>query len=301
MPNDNLARAALLLMAGELLLALMAAMIKHLSLDGLPTELIVFFRNALGLAFILPILLSTGGLKQLKTQRIGLHFLRASTGVSAMFCFFYTIAHVPLADAILVKMTAPFFLPITAMIWLGDRISLRTWAAIFIGFIGVAFILRPGSSAFNPVMLVALLSAALMGIAKVSIRKMADTEPPRRIVFWFGAFSTLLSAGPLFWVDVWPGLTQIKWLLAIGLTATIAQICMTTAYQLASPGRVGIYNYTAVIWAASLGWFVWGEALHWTTLAGTALIVSAGIWNLRGHLGSAKRTTQTDPPPADGK
>jgi len=175
MPNDNLARAALLLMAGELLLALMAAMIKHLSLDGLPTELIVFFRNALGLAFLLPILLSTGGLKQLKTQRIGLHFLRAGTGVAAMFWFFYTLAHVRLADAILVKMTAPFFLLLTAMIWLGDRISLRTWAAICIGFIGVAFILRPGSTAFNPVMLVALLSAALMGIAKVSIRKMADT------------------------------------------------------------------------------------------------------------------------------
>lgn len=280
-PQDNLARAALLLMCGELLLALMAAMIKHLSGQGLPTEVVVFGRNALGLLFLLPILLGTGGLRQLRTDRIGLHFVRAATGVSAMFCFFYTIAHVPLAEAILVKMTAPFFLPLTAMLWLGDRISTRTWLAILLGFIGVAFILRPGTGNFNPVLLVALLSAALMGVAKVSIRKMADTEPPRRIVFWFGFFSTLISAVPLIQVDIWPNAHQLGWLLTIGLTATIAQICMTTAYQLASPGRVGVYNYTAVIWAASLGWLFWAETLHWSTLAGTALIVTAGVWNLR--------------------
>lgn len=281
MTQDNLARGALLLIAGELLLAVMAAMIKHLSLQGLPSELIVFARNALGLVFLFPILFSTGGLGQLRTQRIGLHLLRATTGVAAMFCFFYTIAHVALAEAILVKMTAPFFLPLTAMLWLGDRITLRTWLAILLGFVGVAIIMRPGTGAFNPVLLIALLSAALMGVAKVSIRKMADTEPPRRIVFWFGAFSTLISAVPLFWVDVWPSTTQFGWMLAIGLVATIAQICMTTAYQLASPGKVGVYNYTAVIWAASLGWLIWDERLHWTFLLGTLLIVSAGIWNLQ--------------------
>jgi len=281
MTQDNLARGALLLMAGELLLALMAAMIKHLSLQGLPSELIVFARNALGLVFLFPILFSTGGLGQLRTQRIGLHLLRATTGVAAMFCFFYTIAHVALAEAILVKMTAPFFLPLTAMLWLGDRVTLRTWLAILLGFVGVAVIMRPGTGAFNPVLLIALLSAALMGVAKVSIRKMADTEPPRRIVFWFGAFSTLISAVPLLWVDTWPSTTQFGWMLAIGLVATIAQICMTTAYQLASPGKVGVYNYTAVIWAASLGWLIWDERLHWTFLLGTLLIVSAGIWNLQ--------------------
>lgn len=281
MAQDNLARGALLLIAGELLLAVMAAMIKHLSLQGLPSELIVFARNALGLVFLFPILFSTGGLGQLRTQRIGLHLLRATTGVAAMFCFFYTIAHVALAEAILVKMTAPFFLPLTAMLWLGDRVTLRTWLAILLGFVGVAIIMRPGTGAFNPVLLIALLSAALMGVAKVSIRKMADTEPPRRIVFWFGAFSTLISAVPLLWVDTWPSTTQFGWMLAIGLVATIAQICMTTAYQLASPGKVGVYNYTAVIWAASLGWLIWDERLHWTFLLGTLLIVSAGIWNLQ--------------------
>jgi drug/metabolite transporter (DMT)-like permease len=178
-------------------------------------------------------------------------------------------------------MTAPFFLPLIGLIWLGDRVRPQTWWAILLGFIGVLVILRPGSGAFNPVLLLALASAALMGVAKVSIRRMADSEPPRRIVFWFGIFSTLISAIPMIWSQSWPDSTQFGWLLAIGLIATLAQMCMTHAYQLASPGRIGVYNYSSVIWAVALGWLFWGESLYATFLIGTLLIVSAGMWNLR--------------------
>lgn len=278
---NNPSRGAVMLITGELLLALMAAMIKHLTDQGLSSESMVFFRNLFGLLFLFPILFRSGGLGQLKTQRIGIHLVRAITGVGAMFLFFYTIAHVTLAEAVLVKMTAPFFLPLIGLIWLGDKVRPQTWWAILLGFAGVVVILRPGSGAFNPVLLLALASAALMGIAKVSIRRMADSEPPRRIVFWFGLFSTLISTIPMFWNERWPDQVQLYWLLGIGLIATAAQMCMTQAYQLASPGRIGVYNYTSVIWAVTLGWLFWGETLYLSFLLGTLLIVGAGIWNLR--------------------
>lgn len=281
---NNPARGAAMLITGELLLAVMAAMIKHLTDQGLSSESMVFFRNLFGLLFLFPILFR-GGLGQLKTQRIGIHLLRAVTGVGAMFLFFYTIAHVTLAEAVLVKMTAPFFLPLIGLIWLGDKVRPQTWWAILLGFIGVVVILRPGSGAFNPVLLLALASAALMGIAKVSIRRMADSEPPRRIVFWFGVFSTLISAVPMLWNERWPDQIQLYWLLGIGLIATMAQMCMTHAYQLASPGRIGVYNYSSVIWAVTLGWLFWGETLYFSFLLGTLLIVGAGIWNLRTQRG----------------
>ncbi|MDF1630374.1 MAG: DMT family transporter [Alcanivoracaceae bacterium] len=280
--NDP-ARGAILLVTGELLLALMAAMIKHLADQGLSSESLVFFRNLLGLLILLPLLISRGGLGQLKTERIGLHLLRAITGVGAMFLFFYAITHATLAEAVLVKMTAPFFLPLIGLIWLGDKVRAQTWWAIFLGFLGVVVILRPGFGDFNPVLLVALASAALMGVAKVSIRRMADSEPPRRIVFWFAMFSSLISAVPMFWQKVWPDQTQFAWLLAIGLVATVAQFCMTHAYQLASPGRIGVYNYSSVIWAVTLGWLFWGETLYLGFVIGTILIVGAGIWNLRSQ------------------
>jgi drug/metabolite transporter (DMT)-like permease len=283
---NNPSRGAAMLITGELLLAVMAAMIKHLTDQGLSSESMVFFRNLFGLLFLFPILFRGGGLGQLKTQRIGIHLVRAVTGVGAMFLFFYTIAHVTLAEAVLVKMTAPFFLPLIGLIWLGDKVRPQTWWAILLGFIGVVVILRPGSGAFNPVLLLALASAALMGIAKVSIRRMADSEPPRRIVFWFGVFSTLISAVPMLWNERWPDQIQLYWLLGIGLIATMAQMCMTHAYQLASPGRIGVYNYSSVIWAVTLGWLFWGETLYFSFLLGTLLIVGAGIWNLRTQRGA---------------
>ena len=276
---DQPLKGALLLILGEGLLAGMAAMIKHLS-GELPSEIIVFCRNALGLMFLMPILLRTGGLGQLRTRRPGMHFIRAATGVGAMFCFFYTIAEIELAKAVLVKMTTPFILPLVAWLWLSETITLRTLIAIAIGFAGVVVIMDPGSGV-EPVLLIALLGAFLMSVAKVSIRRMADTEPPRRIVFWFGVFSTLISAVPLLWARPLPSMDHLPWLLAIGLTATVAQIAMTTAYQVANPGKVGIYNYTAVIWAAALGWFLWAEALELPFWIGTLMITGAGIWNLR--------------------
>jgi drug/metabolite transporter (DMT)-like permease len=277
---DQPLKGALLLILGEGLLAAMAAMIKHLSTE-LPSEVIVFCRNGLGLMFLMPILLRTGGLGQLRTRRPGMHFIRAATGVGAMFCFFYTISEIALAKAVLVKMTTPFFLPLVAWLWLSETITVRTVLAIAIGFAGVVVIMEPGRGGVEPVMLVALLGAALMSIAKVSIRRMADTEPPRRIVFWFGTFSTLISALPLLWARPLPSSHHWPWLLAIGLTATVAQIAMTTAYQVANPGKVGVYNYTAVIWAAGLGWAIWAEALGPAFWIGTLMITGAGIWNLR--------------------
>lgn len=278
--TDQPIKGALLLVLGEGLLAVMAAMIKHLA-DAMPVEVIVFGRNLLGLAVLIPILVASGGIRDLRTKHLGLHFIRGFTGVSAMFCFFYTIAHIPLAEAVLVKMTVPFFLPLVAWLWLGDRISGNTWLAILIGFLGVGVILQADHGFVEPVMLVALAGAMIMSIAKVSIRRMAASEPPHRVVFYFSLFATLFSALLLLRVRQWPSGEEALWLLGIGTVAIGGQFAMTNAYQIARPGQVGVYNYSAVVWAALLGWVFWGETLVLSTVLGTLLIIGAGIWNLK--------------------
>lgn len=282
MKPDQPFKGALLLVLGEGLLAVMAAMIKHLA-DTLPVEMIVFGRNLIGLAVLLPVLVASGGIRDLRTSHLRLHFIRGFTGVTAMFCFFFTIAHIPLAEAVLVKMTVPFFLPLVAWLWLNDRISGHTWAAIVLGFVGVGVILRADEGVVDPVMLVALAGAAIMSVAKVSIRRMAASEPPHRVVFYFSLFATLLSSLLLLRVQQMPTGTEMLWLLAIGSVAIAGQFAMTTAYQLARPGQVGVYNYSAVVWAAFLGWLFWGETLVLSTVLGTLLIIGAGIWNLKSR------------------
>src|SRR5690606_33655443 len=117
--QNQVGRGALLLIFSELLLAIMAAMVKHVSED-LPAEVVMFFRNLLGLVALAPLLMRGDGLRGMATQRIGGHLIRAAAGLAAMYCYFYTIAHIPLAEAVLVKMTTPFLMPLIAWLWLGD-------------------------------------------------------------------------------------------------------------------------------------------------------------------------------------
>ena len=278
MPN-HLIQGALLILLGEALLAVMGALIKHLSQE-LPTELIVFYRNLFGLLLLLPIILRSG-FSQLKTQQLPMHLLRASLGLTAMYGFFYVLGNMPLAEAFLVKLTTPFFMPIVAALWLGESIRRKNLVAIIIGFIGVIFILRPGTESFEPIALIGLGAAALAGSAKVCIRKMGGTENSVTIVFYFGLFSSVLSLIPLLWSWQVPLLHHWPFILLMGLMGTLGQLALTRAYRIANPGQIGPYVYSSVVYGAALGWFIWGEALLMTTLIGSALIIASGLWNVR--------------------
>ena len=279
---NNLAQGAILLLLGELCLAIMAAMIKHLS-DDASHETMVFARNLFGLIALLP-LVARFGVNQLKTQNFHLHLARALIGLCAMYGYFYVIAHMPLAEAVLVKLSSPFFLPIIAFIWLQERINQLTLWSILLGFIGVVFVLRPGSETFQPVALVGVGAALLASIAKVCIRRMAATEPSHRIVFYFGLLATGISAVPA--ILNWQPLKDTStwwWLAGVGVAGTCGQLLMTKAYIVAKPGQVGPYTYSSIVYASIMGWIFWHEALIWSTVIGCLLIMAAGILNMRSR------------------
>lgn len=279
MPRRHVLAAASFLVAGELVIVLMSGVIKHLS-ASMPSEMIVFFRNVFGLLFVLP-MATRSGLSELRTRRPLIHLLRAASGVCAMFGFFYVIARMPLAEATLVKLTTPIFLPLIALVWLGEAIGRLTVGAIAIGLVGVVLILQPGTQAFNPAALVGLGAAVAASLAKVCIRKMADTEPPARVVFYFGVFSTLISALPLLARWTTPPPAAWAWVVLLGALGTTGQLLITHAYQLSTPGEVGPYTYTSVIFASLLGWALWGEVLAPLVIAGSVLVIAAGLLNLR--------------------
>ncbi|GGY32068.1 hypothetical protein GCM10011297_01100 [Bacterioplanes sanyensis] len=287
--NHSLRLGAAYLLAGEALLAIMAALIKHLSSD-LSTEQLLWFRNVAGLFVLLPLVVHHGR-DLLRTQVWHWHLLRGVVGVSAMYCYFWALAHMPLTEAFLVKLSSPLFMPLLAWLWLREPAGRRSLVALLVGFAGVVTILRPGSDAeFTAVALIGLLGAVLAALAKVSIRRMSATEPSARIVFYFGVIASLISTpgAVLNWQPVSP---QQWWLiLLLGLIATLGQLALTKAYRLAPTGKVGVYAYSAVIYGALMGWLIWQEVPLWTTWAGAVLIISAGIINL--HQQPAVAATQ---------
>ena len=279
MHADDLRRGALLMLASGLLFPAMGALVKHMSAQ-LPNEMVVFFRSVMGLLALLPWVLHRG-VGQLKTKKLGGHLWRGLAGVSAMYCYFYAIAHLPLAEAVLLNYSTPLFIPFIAALWLGEQVSMRLWAAIGVGFAGIVLILKPGLGMFTPVSLIGLASGMFGALAMVSIRRLSKTEPTLRIVFYFSVVCTAVSAVPLAWR--WqtpdPGLWTL--LMLMGALASLAQLLLTRAYSHAPAAQVGPFTYSTVVFAAAIGWMFWGEIPDLLSFGGTALVCLAGIMTIR--------------------
>lgn len=289
LPAGGLARGAALIMASEFFLVCSGMVIKHLH-GGVSNEQTVFFRNLFGLVLMLPWLWRSGGVQALKTSCLHLHFVRALTGVIAMSCMYYAWAHLPLAEAALLKQTMPFFVPIVAFFWVKERLSWHAVAAILLGFAGVVLVLNPTQEAgvFNVAVLAALAGAVLGGSTKVSIRRMrSGEEPARRVVFYFALFASLLSLVPA--VLNWQPLhgAELGWLILLGAFATLAQLLLTAAYGHAPAGQLGPFSYSSVVSAALLGWLLWDETLTPLAVLGMCVIITAGVLVMMGQRGRA--------------
>jgi len=287
--KDDPARGALFVLGAAAAFSTMSALLKSASV-GLPTEMLVFLRNAFSLLFLLPFLvrLRWAGLA---TQVPHLHLLRAVVGVTGIYLFVYALGHLPLAEAVLLNLTSALFVPFIAMLWLDERIARRTAAALVLGFVGVVLILKPGGGFGSFDALVGLGSGLTTALAMVTIRRNSRTEPYQRIVFYFFTLATLVSAVPLLWAWVTPDLRQFAVLAAAGLCATLGQLALTKGYSLAPVSRVGPYTYASVVFAAAWGWALWGEAPDALAAGGALFVIAGGILAL-------PRPGAPAPPPA---
>jgi drug/metabolite transporter (DMT)-like permease len=281
MHTDNLPRGAALMLAAALLFATTGAIIKHVSAQ-LPNEMVVFFRSFFGLLALAPFFVRHGP-RYYATQRLGAHLVRALVGLTAMYCYFYAIAHLPLAEAVLLNYTAPLFIPLAALLWVGEPFGRKLWWPIGIGFVGVGLILKPGLSLLAPIALIGLAAGLFSALAMAGIRKLTNTEPATRVVFYFSLTSTLVAALPLAWRWQTPAADLWLPLILIGVLSTLAQILMTRAYAHAPAAQVGPFLYAIVVFAGLFGWVLWQEIPDWLSLAGTLLVILAGI--LAIHLG----------------
>lgn len=258
----------------------MGATVKALSVS-IPTEMVVFFRNLIGVSLILPFLLRQG-IHNVKTNVIHLHLVRASAGIGAMYCFFYVIANMPLAEAMVLKLTAPIFIPLVALFWLKERAPLLTIIAVPVGMAGVIIILHPEGD-LQLTALIGLLGGALAALAKVSVRRLSKShEPTTRIVFYFALFGVLISTTPLLWSWQTPALQDWLLVIALGSFGTIGQIFLTKGYALAPSARVSPFTYFSVVFSAVFGYLFWGETLTWIFIFGAVLIALSGLMAIRG-------------------
>ena len=295
--RQSIRRAALFLMASSAVFSGVGALVKMLSAE-LPIEMLVFFRNAGGLAVLLPwIVLQRGG--SLKTQCFWNHAVRALSGVLAMYCFFYAITKLHLAEAISLNFTSPLLVPIFAYLLIGERMPARASWLLAAGFAGVLLIVKPGAGVFQPAAVSGIVSAAFAAFALVNIRKLTRTEPATRVVFYFALIASVLTFVPMLRVWLMPDTRQWVLLLLIGLLATIGQWLLTRGYASGPAGQVGIFHYSAVVFGGVVDWVLWKARPDGFSLAGVALICAAGIgMSILSASRGADRVAATAAPPA---
>lgn len=279
--SQNLLLGALLVVIAELCMASMGAVVKFLG-QSLPHEMTVFARNLAGL-FVLAPLLSRKSFVW-RTNVLHLHLLRSLAGVAAMYCFFYAIIHLPLADGMLLKMTAPLFMPVIALLWLHESVTSWTIYALLLGFIGVWIIVDP-TGEINWIALVGVAGGLLAALAKVSIRRLSRTEPTTRIVFYFAITGTLVSAIPAMLVWKQPADIEILMMVLMGILGTAGQLALTRAYSVSNAGTVAPLTYFSVIFGGIYGYVFWAEIPDRQFVFGAVLIALAGVMTLKKTAG----------------
>ncbi len=277
--GDDIVRGALWMIAGAAFLAGMIGVVRHLSASLHPFE-IAFFRNLFGLAFMLPWILGTG-FRGLRTNRIGLFGLRACFSIGAMLCWFWAIAHMPLAEAVALNFTSPMFTTVLAVLFLGEVVRLRRWSATAVGFLGALVILRPGLDAIQPAALVVLASSLFMGAARVCVKKLSATESSNAIVAYMVLFLTPMSLVPALFVWRTPDADTFLWLILLGGLATLAHQCMARAFRAAEASAVVPFDYARLPFTALIAYFAFGQVAGLWTWIGAGIIAAAGVYIAR--------------------
>jgi len=266
---------ALILMA-TLAFSSMHAVVRHLQADLHAFE-VAFFRNLFGLIAMAPFFLRHGP-QVLRTGRLGLHALRGALQVAGMLMFFTALALTPLAKVSALSFTAPLFATIGAIIFLGERIRARRITALVVGFVGALVIVRPGADALDLGAVLVLVSSASWAVAMLVIKYLAKTESSITQTAYMGLFMTPLSLLAAVWFWRWPEPADYLWFLLMGGCGSLAHMAMAQAFKEAEVTVVLPLDFTRLIWASLIGYFVFAELPELATWIGGGIIFGAATY-----------------------
>jgi len=263
------------------LLSSMAACVKWLG-DSVPSGQIIFVRGVISIAVLALIAWLTEGLHVLKTSNWRSHALRSLSGTISMFCLFAALTLIPFADVTAITFTAPMFLTILAMLFLGERIHWFRWTALAIGFLGVVIMIGPHLSlgSGNPLgVFLALGAAVFSALAMMFLRSMSGVgrEHAITITFYFSLTSMLCAALTALWG--WPMPTAEQWLVIVGagFLGVFGQLVMTMSYRYAEASTIAPLDYGNLLVAVLYGYFVFDEIPGLSTWLGAPLVIAAGL------------------------
>ncbi len=280
-------RGVLFMLIASFSLAIVSAFAKVLSAEMSTIE-IVFFRNLIGVLFIIGTLFKTP-FKQVG-GRPWLLFFRGFIGMVAMLSYFYNLAHIPLADAVTFSRTSPIFTALFAYWFLKEQIGSKGWLAIFIGFLGLLLVMQP-SGTLEKSHIFGLLNAIGAALAFTSIRELKNYYDTRAIVLIFMSMGLIIPLISMIVSEYYmnpaydfilgkftmPQGLEWLYLLGLGIFAYLSQFYMTKAYGETKAGIVGAASYSVILFSIIIGILLGDDLPSMLSFIGIGLIIFGGI------------------------
>ncbi|MDT8326707.1 MAG: DMT family transporter [Roseovarius sp.] len=263
----------------------MSALIKAASGHVPPGEA-VFFRSACAIPVILIWLAWRGDLRTgLKVASPIGHFWRGFVGTAAMGMSFAGLGLLPLPEVTAISYAAPLLVVVFAAMFLNEQVGVYRLGAVALGLVGVLIVLAPRLSALSGPMvetaqavgaMVVFTGAICAALAQIYVRKLVQTEETSAIVFYFSVTSTALSLLTIPFGWVLPSGFELGLLVTAGILGGLGQIFLTSSYRFADASVVAPFDYASILFALSIGYFVFDEVPTSAMLTGAALVILAG-------------------------
>ena len=262
-----------LTLIGTLTAALMASGVKYLSNDLNPFT-ICFFRCLIGLIIVLPFIIKNK-FKAIKSKNIKLQFYRSFINVISMITWFSAIGIMHLEKATALGFTTPLFTTILAVIILREVIRAHRITALFIGFLGVLIIIRPGYLPIESGTLLILIASFSFSIVLIMVKKLSDIDSSLTIIFYHLLFMTPLTF--IIAIFFWEGInfTQFFIFVLMGSAGLISHWCLAQAFKLSDTTFIMPFQFTKLIWASFIGYVIFAESPDkWTWFGGIIIFTS---------------------------
>ncbi len=283
----NLVKGSILVIIGFFFMAVFGVLTKaaYVNDSGIWISFITYLISTI---LLLPFILFKG-LSYLKSEHFPYHFCRAAFGCAASFLYMLSMHYIPLVNATLLFNVAPIYLPILAIIFMKEKISTRVWLAIGLGLIGIIIIIKPNAQIFEQSGdLIGLASGMSLAIAYFMIKLLSSTDPSLRVIFYYFFLSLILQLPLLFFAGELPPMKEIILAALAGASLVLAQIFIVEGYKYAPVSKVGVFQYTSIVFVGIIDWMIWGIVPTASALFGALLVVLAAYFII-----SSKRDLKT--------
>ncbi len=191
--------------------------------------------------------------------------------------FIVAFRYLPLADAHAISGIAPLLVTALAVPFLGEKVGIRRWTAIFVGFLGLLIIVRPGIGVFNPAALIPLAGAGLWAVYQILVRKVSDDSAATSLLYMAVTGAVVMTAlAPFFWRP--PDTTGWLLLFSLGVVGSLGHYILIKDFQAAPASTLQPFHYVVLIWATIVGYLVFGDLPDAWTILGAAVIAGSGLY-----------------------